>query len=251
MQAIISKCLVFSSLLTYIYSNASTKDIFYSGNRIINGTEGKYTTITYILKTFIPGNEKNFVQWLKDGNIVDDRDDRFTFNEEKGMFSLRIDPLQRLDKGRYSIMYGNYTPPETVLNIIEIPSKDYFMVGLNVNKNQLEIFCMSEKTWPLPSLSINGKELDLKENLTNIWTIKRVPIKVDMTKEIYTCVLKIMNHHPYLMTLNGSVITKYLTNIGYGSTQPTHTNGLDTDTSTSIDLKLLLLLLLVLLLQQL
>ncbi|XP_033105393.1 uncharacterized protein LOC117107750 [Anneissia japonica] len=179
----LAKCLAFV-LFAIISNNAATGGTIYSVHTNLNGAQGTNIKITFILNT--TESENYTAQLFKDGDIVDKIDNRFTITKEEGKIVLKIQSLQRHDKGNYSIKYGPTISETTFLNIIEIPSTDYPKIQLKkVNENQLEIWCISEKTSPRPNLSINGEDLGFNENEIYMWTIKTVNIRANMTQKLY------------------------------------------------------------------
>ncbi|XP_033105427.1 uncharacterized protein LOC117107768 isoform X1 [Anneissia japonica] len=133
-------------LVTCIHSSSGT--ILYSVVSNLNGTEGESITIQIIFST--NPFECRTVQWKKNEvNLANSN--CITPYEEIGKLLLKIDHLQRLDKGYYTAMCDDLISPTIFLNIIGIPAPQYPTILLEKrNECQLEVICISENTLPRP-----------------------------------------------------------------------------------------------------
>ncbi|XP_071945688.1 cell adhesion molecule 4-like [Antedon mediterranea] len=175
-----------------------------------NQAEGDLTFFTCIVREL---DETQYVSWLHNGHKISKNGEiilntyahySIDFDSAFGSYNLRIQNVQRRDKGGYICsVYNSYDQiveksRTANFTVLEIPQQQYpicsstkmsYRVGQNVVLN-----CISEKTTPLGSLrwvnTIGGSESGLKESLSgNYEKTYSFTAKQSDNREIFTCEL--------------------------------------------------------------
>ncbi|XP_033105439.1 uncharacterized protein LOC117107777 isoform X2 [Anneissia japonica] len=210
-----------------IYAITATNNIQSLPTNYVTGIEGKNISIFTLV------NPTGHIILQKDGQIIKIGGRIKMIEEEHGtLLVVSIDSVQCSDNGSYLITYGDNLSQKTVLNIIQISSKQ--KIEIKVNETQLEIHCTSQKTCSFQKLSIYNEKFVTHENATQVSVIMTVPTTDDMTNKSYACVEE-GDQYKTATTITGQEITKCLQEKGYRNIPPVNpTEGRNNDNENEI-----------------